>query len=464
MADDVGAAPQSADKPPEPVAAWIASVPSARTDFYADAAAFSAFWRKGAALLDRLPAKALRDDSDHATASAILEAGRTARKAFLQAHAEGVYARLTEGRTLFRRIEELTYAAADLVPGLVPNRAEVAKEAALPQKDKDGLEIDQGLFLNHVLAHPAAGSHLVHAMLLPREDSRERLPHYLKHGEIDLGTAAVVRRGRAAWVEWRNPGALNAEDETTCDPVEMAVDLCLLDPESEICVLRGGAVDHPKHAGRRVFGSGINLTHLYHGKISLLWYPKRELGAINKIFRGLARPEVAPEEVLGETTEKPWIGAVDGFAIGGACQFLLVTDYVVAAKDAYMTLPARKEGIVPGAANLRLPRFTGDRIARQMIQYGRRLDCDSEAGRLICDEIVAPGDMDAAIDGVIDSFLNSGVVGAAANRRAFRIGQEPLDVFRRYVAFYAKAQAHCHFSPQLIDNLERFWQTAERQE
>jgi thioesterase DpgC len=390
MAEDKGAAPQAAAHLPEPVAAWAAGVPRAGTDFDADAAAFSAFWRWGAELLERLPAKPRRDKADQAAASAILEAGRAARARFLRAHVAQVYARLTGDLTRFRRVEDLTYAAAELVPGLVPSRAEVAKEAALPQKNKDGLEIDQGLFLNHVLADPAAGTHLCHAMLLPREDSLERLPHFFEKGEIDLGTAAVFRHGRAAWAEWRNPGSLNAEDETTCDAVEIAVDLCLLDPESEICVLRGGAVDHPKYAGRRVFGSGINLTHLYHGKISLLWYPKRELGAINKIFRGLARPEVAPEDVLGETVEKPWIGAVDGFAIGGACQFLLATDYIVAARDAYMTLPARKEGIVPGAANLRLPRFTGDRIARQMIQYGRRLDCDSEAGRLICDEVAPP--------------------------------------------------------------------------
>ena len=39
-----------------------------------------------------------------------------------------------------------------------------------------------------------------------------------------------------------------------------------------------------------------------------------------------------------------------------------------------MTLPARKEGIIPGAANLRLPRFVGARIARQAIMIGRRLD------------------------------------------------------------------------------------------
>ena len=73
-------------------------------------------------------------------------------------------------------------------------------------------------------------------------------------------------------------------------------------------------------------------------------------------------------------------------------------DYVVAASNAYMTLPARKEGIIPGAANMRMWRFTGDRIARQAIMSGRRLDCDTPEGRMICDEIVPPAEMDAALD------------------------------------------------------------------
>src|SRR6202044_4051935 len=101
-----------------------------------------------------------------------------------------------------------------------------------------------------------------------------------------------------------------------------------------------------------------------------------------------------PDDLVGSTVEKPWIAVVETFAIGGGCQHLLVMDYVLAADDAYLTLPARKEGIIPGAANMRLPRFTGDRIARQAIQYERKLVCDSPEGRLICDEI-APA---AAVD------------------------------------------------------------------
>jgi len=137
-------------------------------------------------------------------------------------------------------------------------------------------------------------------------------------------------------------------------------------------------------------------------------------------------------------------------------------DYVLAEQSAFLTLPARKEGIIPGAANMRLPRFTGDRIARQAIQYERRLECDSPEGRLICDEIVPTGAMDAAIERVVSGLTSSGVVSAASNRRAFRITQEPLDTFRSYFAVYAREQAYCHFSPALISNLELYWNAQNR--
>ncbi len=259
-----------------------------------------------------------------------------------------------------------------------------------------------------------------------------------------------------------NPRFLNAEDDDTLDATETAVDIAIFDPQSEICVLRGGPVDHPKYQGRKVFCSGINLTHLYRGKIPFLWYISRDMGLVNKMFRGLAMGGASPDEVYGGTREKPWIAGVDMFAIGGGCQYLLAMDYVVAGSDAYMTLPARKEGIIPGAANLRLPRFVGAAIARQAILAGRRLDCDSPEGRMICDQVVPPGEVDAAVARAVEDLTGSGTVSAAGNRRALRVGEEPLDTFRRYMAVYAREQAYCHFSPALIANLEQHWNAAQR--
>jgi len=369
------------------------------------------------------------------------------------------YDTLTGGGSRALRVDELCRLAGERFPGLAPGADALAAEARLPQRDKKGLEKAQGRFLAAVLADPRAGEHLCRSMLLPREDSRKHLAQFESKGELELAGARLHRQGKAAILTLRNPRYLNAEDETTLDGMEIAVDVALLDAKTELVVLRGGKVEHPKHAGSRVFGAGINLTHLYQGKIRYLWYLIRDLGFVNKLYRGLALPGVSPEE---DGIEKPCVAAVERFAIGGHCQILLTMDYVIAAEDAYLTLPARKEGIIPGAANLRLPRFVGPRVARQAILAGRRLDCASAEGRLICDEIVRAAEMDQAIERLIALLTDSGVVSAAGNRRALRSGEEPLDQFRRYMAVYAREQAACHFSPALIANLEKHWNAANR--
>ena len=82
------------------------------------------------------------------------------------------------------------------------------------------------------------------------------------------------------------------------------------------------------------------------------------MGYENKMLRGVARNDASPDDLSRSTIEKPWIAVVETFAIGGGCQHLLVMDYVLADAAAYLALPARKEAIIPGMANLRLPRFT----------------------------------------------------------------------------------------------------------
>jgi thioesterase DpgC len=369
------------------------------------------------------------------------------------------YDTLTGGGSRALRVDELCRLAAERFPAMLPGADALAAEAALPQGKKKGLEKAQGRFLGAVLADPRAGTHLCRSMLLPREDAAKYLAQFESQGELELAGAHLGRRGKAAVITLRNPRVLNAEDETTLEGMEIATDVALLDKKTELVVLRGDTVTHTKHAGKRVFGAGINLTHLYQGKIRFLWYMIRDLGFVNKFLRGLAVPGAHPEE---DSIEKPCVAAVESFAIGGHCQILLTMDYVIAAEDAYMTLPARKEGIIPGVANLRLPRFVGPRVARQAILAGRRLDCASIEGRKICDEIVPVTGMDAAIDNLIALLTDSGVVSAAGNRRALRSGEEPLDQFRRYMAVYAREQAVCHFSPALIANLEKHWDAANR--
>jgi thioesterase DpgC len=311
-------------------------------------------------------------------------------------------------------------------------------------------------------------------MLRPVPEAFEHLGELRATGAVDLGPVRVTRRGRAGILELSNPKHLNAEDDLTLGRTECAVDLILLDPGIEVGVIRGGVVEHPRYPGERVFGSGINLTRLYHGRIDFLFYLVRDLGYVNKIYRGITlapqdpaaaaplRDGHSPGHLERDASEKLWIAAVERYAVGGACQLLHVVDHVLATRGSRLFLPARKEGIIPGASNLRLPRFVGDRAARQAILSGREWTAGEPDAALLCDEVVPPGELDRALEARIDALTNSGLVNAAANRSALRAGQEPLDLFREYMATFSVEQARCHLSPALVRNLEVHWNARER--
>jgi thioesterase DpgC len=380
----------------------------------------------------------------------------------LRSDMEAIYGELTDGFRRPLRISELVYAAAERFPDHLPSREAIAAERELLQKDKQGLEISQGVFVAHVLAHARAGFHLMHSMSQPTGEALARLDELRRTGSADLGPMRLDREGDIGYVTVQNHAFLNSEDDISTAALEVAVDLVLLDDAIRVGVLRGGPATHRKYAGRRILGSGINLTHLYKGKISLVEFMlERELGQVSKIYRGhdLAAFDSG---VLELRREKPWVAAVEGFAIGGTCQWLLVMDYVVAEAGSYFVLPARKEGIIPGCANLRLPRFTGERIARQALFFNRSFPADSPEGLLLADEVVPPAGVDAAIRRAASEVISAGTTSLGANRLALRQAQEPLDLFRRYMSNYAQQQAFCLYSPALIDNLERNWNAKNR--
>ncbi|MFD0815405.1 (3,5-dihydroxyphenyl)acetyl-CoA 1,2-dioxygenase DpgC [Amycolatopsis umgeniensis] len=375
---------------------------------------------------------------------------RAMRAAFVEAHAEEIYAELTDGRTRYLRIDELVGAAALAFPGLVPTEEQMAAERALPQAEKTGREIDQGIFLRGILRAPKAGPHLLDAMLRPTSRALRLLPEFTETGLVRMEAVRLERRDGVAYLTLCRDDCLNAEDAQQVDDMETAVDLVLLDPSVRVALLRGGVMTHPRYEGRRVFCAGINLKKLSSGDIPLVdFLLRRELGYIHKIVRGV----LTDGSWHSRFVDKPWMAAVDSFAIGGGTQLLLAFDHVLAASDAYLSLPAAKEGIIPGAANFRLSRFTGPRVARQVILGGRRIQADEPDARLILDEVVAPEEMDAAIDGALARLDGEAV---AANRRMVNLAEEPPEEFRRYMAEFALQQALRIYGADVIGKVDGF--------
>jgi (3,5-dihydroxyphenyl)acetyl-CoA 1,2-dioxygenase len=377
---------------------------------------------------------------------------RQARRRFLEQHIDAVYNALTDRHGRSVRLEVLVSAAADMFPALLPNSAEIAQETARRQTDKLGLAIDQALFVRAVLASPVAGPHLVETMLGATEQALALQNEFESIGRIALDTVVVERLGAVGYVTLANFDCLNAEDLPLLRDLETAVDLVLLDPKIKVGVLRGAVMKHPKYAGRRVFCSGLNLKALRDGCIPIIEFlVVRELGLVNKLRWGLMLPgRCGP---YGPCLDKPWIAAVDSFAIGGGVQMLLVVDHVVAASNATFSLPASKEGFVPGAANLRLGRYVGARLARRLILDGKTLSAEEPDAAMLCDLVVPPEQMDTAVEAAAIRFSSESIL---ANRRVLTLAEEPLDDLRRYLAEFALIQALRMHSRDVTEAAEAF--------
>ncbi|MFJ1754889.1 (3,5-dihydroxyphenyl)acetyl-CoA 1,2-dioxygenase DpgC [Kitasatospora sp. NPDC088134] len=403
-------------------------------------------------VLAALPAPAERTPEQRQRATDAKNAARTARDAYLRRHVDTLYRQLTEDRTRHLRLPELLARATADRPGLLPTAEQLAADQGRPQSAKEGREIDQGLFLRAVLRSPTAGPHLLESMARPTDRALALLPEFRRTGRLDLGSVLLVRDGRAAELTMTRPDCLNAEDNRQVEDMETAVDLALLDPAVGVGLLRGGEMTHPRYRGRRVFSAGINLKALHRGEISLVdFLLRRELGYLNKLVRGLRVDHDGAWHT--PVIEKPWVGAVDTFAIGGGAQLLLVLDRVLAAADSHLSLPAAQEGIVPGAANLRLGRLAGGRTARQLLLWGRRLQATDPDARGLIDEVVEPERMDRAAAEALERLDSPAVV---TNRRMLHLAEEPPDHFRAYMAEFALQQALRLYSADVIGKVGRF--------
>jgi thioesterase DpgC len=414
-----------------------------------DAQALSRFVLDGEAILQSLPGKLNRTAEEQELASHVHAGGRLARRTFLSKHSVWLYRRLTNDFGLAKRLDELALEAVELCGGLGPSAAQLTEERRKLQAEKEGREIDLGILFHAFLASPETGRHLVASMLRPTERAVRLLPVFRAEGHLNLGSVRLERHGPAAKLTVCNAYCLNAEDDDLAEAMETAVDVALLDPDVRVGVLRGDVMTHPRYAGRRVFSAGINLKALHAGQISFVnFLLRREFSYINKIYRGLNMDGTARPGIL----EKPWIAAVDTFAIGGGAQLLLTFDYVIAASDSYLSLPAAQEGIVPGLANLRLVRALGSRRAREVLLFGRKINAREPDARLLVNEVVEPSEMDAAVERAIQQLSGEAVV---ANRHMLHLAEEPLDLFLQYASEFALVQAERIYSKDVLAKIHR---------
>lgn len=146
------------------------------------------------------------------------------------------------------------------------------------------------------------------------------------------------------------PDAYNAINDKVAQQMDAAVKLTESDPDTRVVILTG--------AGEKAFCAGADLKMIASGKGALL-------GTEDNGFGGFVYAK----------RNKPWIAAVNGFALAGGTELCLACEMVVASKNSRFGLPEVTRGLVAGAGGMfRLSQMVPEKIANELICTGAHLD------------------------------------------------------------------------------------------
>ena len=125
-----------------------------------------------------------------------------------------------------------------------------------------------------------------------------------------------------------------------------------------------------------------------------------------------------------EGSEKPWIAAVNGFALGGGCELALACDFIYASEQAKFGQPEVKLGVIPGfGGTQRLARRVGIAKAKELCMTGDMIDA-AEALRIgLADALWPPGELLAKAKDVARRIAANGPIAVAEIKRLIHAGQ-----------------------------------------
>ena len=97
---------------------------------------------------------------------------------------------------------------------------------------------------------------------------------------------------------------------------------------------------------------------------------------------------------LLELMPKPTIAAVNGYALGGGAEMAISCDFIIASDNAVFGQPEVGLGVIPGfGATLRLSRFVGLPMAKELIYTGRRIKADEALSLGLVNHVYPPAEL-----------------------------------------------------------------------
>ena len=138
-------------------------------------------------------------------------------------------------------------------------------------------------------------------------------------------TITVEKRDAVTLITLNRPKALNALNSTILAELTEAFAAYEAD-KSQLCAVLTGS-------GDKAFAAGADIKEM------------SEKAAADFYLEDFFSPWTS--EIV-KKTRKPWIAAVNGFALGGGCELAMMADFIIASENAKFGQPEIKLGVAPG--------------------------------------------------------------------------------------------------------------------
>ncbi len=171
---------------------------------------------------------------------------------------------------------------------------------------------------------------------------------------MNYETILVEARGAVTLITLNRPQALNALNSQVREDLIAAFAAFEADPAQRCAVLTG--------AGEKAFAAGADIKEMAE---------KSAAEFFSEDFFAKWTSHIV------KAVRKPWIAAVNGFALGGGCELAMMADFIIAADSARFGQPEIKLGVGPGmGGSQRLTRAVGKAKAMEMCLTGRMMGAE----------------------------------------------------------------------------------------
>ena len=167
------------------------------------------------------------------------------------------------------------------------------------------------------------------------------------------------------------PKALNAFNNEVLDEFNNLLDEIEKDNRIKVVIITG--------EGERTFCAGADLVEIKNSaKEEFLQFIENGQTLMRKI----------------ETIKKPFIAAINGFALGGGLELALACDIRIASENAKLGTPEVGVGLIPGwGATQRLPKVIGLGRAKELILTGVHITAKDAENIGLVNKVVVPEEL-----------------------------------------------------------------------